>query len=142
MHSPNTLSYMFRSGKVTVNDQIVAPDYIIKNTDQIASLVHRHENPVLISKIGIVKETDDTLAINKPSSIPVHTAGKYRLNTVLGILSKEYGHKDLFSVHRLDRLTSGVLIFAKTSQKASELSQMIASRTVEKEYIAKVEGLF
>lgn len=131
---------MFRSGKVRVNDQIVAPDYKIKNTDQIASLVHRHENPVLISHIGIVKDTDEILAINKPSSIPVHTAGKYRMNTVLGILSKEYGYKDLFSVHRLDRLTSGVLIFAKSSPKAAELSKLIASRTVDKEYICKVEG--
>ena len=93
MHSPNTLGYMFRSGKVTVNDKIVAPDYLIKNTDHIASFVHRHENPVLISKIDIVKETEDTLAINKPSSIPVHPTGKYRLNTVLAILSKEFGYK-------------------------------------------------
>lgn len=83
MHSPNTLGYMFRSGKVRVNDQIVQPDYRIKNTDQLASFVHRHENPVLVSKIGIIKDTEDLLAINKPSSIPVHAAGKYRLNTVV-----------------------------------------------------------
>lgn len=142
MHSPNTLIYMFKSGKIKVNDEIVSPDYKIKNSDQITSFVHRHENPVIASKINIIKETDDLLIINKPSSIPVHSAGKYRLNTILGILSKEYSHEDLFSVHRLDRMTSGVLILAKNSKKAAELSQKITSRCTAKEYVCKVEGEF
>ena len=133
---------MFRSGKIKVNDKIVKPDYIIKDSDQISSFVHRHENPVLASKINVIKETDDLLVINKPSSIPVHTAGKYRLNTILGILSKEYLYANLFSVHRLDRLTSGILILAKNSKKAAELSKLITSRTVIKEYVCKVDGVF
>lgn len=133
---------MFNTGKVTVNDVVVDKTYKIKNGDKISSYVHRHENPVLASKIEIIEETDDILVINKPSSIPVHTAGKYRLNTILGILSKEYSYEDLYTVHRLDRLTSGVLIFAKNPEKAKKLSQEIISRSVFKEYVCKVEGTY
>lgn len=142
VHSPNTLDYMFGSGKITVNNEVVTPDYKIKNGDRIASYVHRHENPCLASKFNIIRETDDMLVINKPSSIPIHPTGKYRLNTILGILSKEYDYKQLHTVHRLDRLTSGVLILAKNPKKACELSQMIISRNVEKEYVCKVDGEF
>ena len=45
-------------------------------------------------------------------------------------------------VHRLDRVTSGVLIFAKTQKKADELRSLISSRQVEKEYLCRVEGEF
>lgn len=59
-----------------MNGKKIEPDYKIKNGDQICSFVHRHENPVLASKINIIKDTNDMLVINKPSSIPIHTAGK------------------------------------------------------------------
>ena len=79
---------MFRSGKIKGNDKIVKPYYIIKDSDQISSFVRRHKNPVLASKINVIKETDDLLVINKLSSIPVHT--------ILSILSKEYLYTNLF----------------------------------------------
>lgn len=51
--------------------------------------------------------------------------------------------RDIVSVvHRLDRLTSGLLLLAKTSDCANKISQQIQSSTVRKEYIAKVVGIF
>ena len=58
--------------------------------------------------------------INKPSSIPVHPSGRYRFNTILFILAKEYGLNPLYCIHRLDRLTSGVLLLAKNQHVASK----------------------
>ncbi len=46
------------------------------------------------------------------------------------------------ATHRLDRLTSGILIFAKSQQKAVEISTLIARRKVEKEYLCRVKGEF
>jgi 23S rRNA-/tRNA-specific pseudouridylate synthase len=46
------------------------------------------------------------------------------------------------AIHRLDRLTSGILFFAKTKSKAEELVNRIKSSKVQKHYLAKVHGQF
>ena len=58
------------------------------------------------------------------------------------ILAKEHGLKNLRTVHRLDRLTSGLLIFGRTAGKTRELEQQIRTRQVSKEYVCRVEGKF
>jgi len=45
-------------------------------------------------------------------------------------------------IHRIDRLTSGIVMFAKTGELADTVSQMIRSNEVEKVYLARVEGVF
>ena len=46
---------------------------------------------------------------------------------------------ELYPVHRLDKVTSGLILFAKTSQVAKELSELFSSRKVEKTYLALSE---
>ena len=48
----------------------------------------------------------------------VHPCGRYRHNTVVFILAKEHGLKNLRTIHRLDRLTSGLLLFGRNPKKA------------------------
>ena len=64
-----------------------------------------------------MRETQQYLIVNKPSSIPVHACGNFKYNSVVGILEKEMGYTDapendkqnpvykgaLKTVHRLDR---------------------------------------
>ena len=57
-------------------------------------------------------------------------------------MAKELGLKNLHTVHRLDRLTSGLLLFARNPSKAKEMAQQIRSRVVQKEYFCRVEGNF
>ncbi|XP_023326991.1 RNA pseudouridylate synthase domain-containing protein 2 isoform X2 [Eurytemora carolleeae] len=114
------------SGLVKVNDNKVDIDYRIQNNDLIFHTVHRHELPVTDIRIDIVHDDDDYLVVDKPPSIPVHPCGRYRHNTLLFILAKEYGYTNLHTVHRLDRLTSGVLMFAKNSHKSRDMETMIS----------------
>ena len=93
-------------------------------------------------KIKIVHIDDDLVAVNKPASIPVHPCGRYRHNTVVFILAKEHGLKNLRTIHRLDRLTSGLLLFGRNPKKAREMEQQIRTRQVQKEYVCRVEGEF
>ena len=72
----------------------------------------------------------------------------------VGVLSQEGGDKSMVSliqehlktdapvyvVHRLDRLTGGVMVYAKSNKAASDLSTQFANKTVEKEYLAVVKG--
>ena len=69
--------------------------------------------------------------------MPVHPCGRYRHNTVLFILGKEHGLKNLHTIHRLDRLTSGVLMFGKTAAKSRDMELLIRNREVEKEYVCR-----
>eukprot|EP00005_Dracoamoeba_jomungandri_P011707 CAMPEP_0174266968 /NCGR_PEP_ID=MMETSP0439-20130205/32007_1 /TAXON_ID=0 /ORGANISM="Stereomyxa ramosa, Strain Chinc5" /LENGTH=317 /DNA_ID=CAMNT_0015354241 /DNA_START=429 /DNA_END=1379 /DNA_ORIENTATION=- len=110
--------------------------------DLITHQIHRHEPPVSDTPLQIIDETEHYLIVNKPPTIPVHPSGRYRHNTVLFILAKEHSFLNLFPVHRLDRLTSGVLILAKSPQAASSFSTKIASGKCTKTYLAGVRGAF
>lgn len=131
-----------KNGKITVNGKTVEPEYVLQHNDLLANVVHRHEVPVSAQPITIVESNDDFLVINKPSSIPVHPCGRYRHNTVAFILAKEHNMKDVLTLHRLDRLTSGLLLFAKSTDKARQIEEQIRNREVQKEYLCKVEGVF
>ena len=74
--------------------------------------------------------------------LQVHPCGRYRHNTVVFILAKECNLKNLRTIHRLDRLTSGLLMFGRNPRKARDMEQQIRNRQVLKEYVCRVEGEF
>ncbi|KAH0538397.1 hypothetical protein FGG08_004997 [Glutinoglossum americanum] len=105
--------------------------------------MHRHEPPVTARPIGIVHEDDDVIVINKPAGVPVHPAGRYNYNSVVEIMRAERGMLwNPMPCNRLDRLTSGIMFIAKHTRAAEDLGMQIKTRTVKKEYIARVKGEF
>lgn len=116
---------------------------IVKNGDVISHTLHRHEPPVSAQPIRVVHETDSMIVIDKPAGIPVHPAGRYKFNSVVEIMRAERNHAfNPLPCNRLDRLTSGVMFIGKTSKEAEDISARLRSRTVRKEYIARVKGRF
>ena len=83
------------------------------------------------------------VVINKPPGILVH---RTRLSEdkifVLQLLRDQLGGTHLFPAHRLDRATSGVLVFAKDPETAGWLGERLMSKTWEKKYWAVVRGFF
>lgn len=117
--------------------------HIIKNGDIISHTLHRHEPPVTAEPIGILHEDDGMIVINKPAGVPVHPAGRYNYNSIIEIMRAERGYQwNPLPCNRLDRLTSGVMFIGKHAKAAEELSLQISSRTVRKEYVARVKGEF
>ncbi|MGD9330021.1 MAG: pseudouridine synthase [Desulfobacterales bacterium] len=91
--------------------------------------------------IEIIHQDDDILAVNKPSGIKVHR-GVYdsrRERFVLQRVRDQVG-RHLYPVHRLDRPTSGVLVFALNPGAARSLAKSFARRQVHKTYVAVVRG--
>ena len=142
MESAEYYEAAIRAGKITVNDEIVGPDKILKSNESIKTRIHRHEPPVVDSPIEFVENNDEIVVINKPSSIPVHPCGRYRHNTIVFILGRDYELTNLHTIHRIDRLTSGILMFAKTVKKAQEMEKCVKERSVAKEYLCRVVGEF
>ena len=86
----------------------------------------------------IVLESEDFLILNKPAgllSIPDREGKEISLKS---ILKNIYGN--IFTVHRLDRDTSGVILFAKNEEAHKNLSQQFENRDVEKIYVGLVTG--
>ncbi|RTR27663.1 TIGR01621 family pseudouridine synthase [Shewanella atlantica] len=85
----------------------------------------------------IVADETDFLVIAKSHDVHFHsqdgTAG------VMAKVEQDLGVK-LFSVHRLDTLTSGLLLFAKSSRAAAEFTQLFTAHKVQKYYVAIAKG--
>jgi tRNA pseudouridine65 synthase len=91
--------------------------------------------------IEIIYQDDDIVAVNKPSGIKVHR-GVYdsrREGFVLQQVRDQVG-QHLYPVHRLDKPTSGVLMFALNPGAARSLAKSFARRQVQKTYLAVVRG--
>lgn len=131
------------TGRITVNGAKSSVDYIVRNGDLIGHALHRVEPPVTGDPIGIVSQTDDLLVVSKPASIPVHPSGRYRHNSLLFILRREHEEfAELYPIHRLDRLTSGVLLLPRTKAKSLELQRQLLGQELQKEYLCRVQGVF
>ncbi|KAF9968984.1 hypothetical protein BGZ73_008921 [Actinomortierella ambigua] len=131
-----------KDGLIMINGATVTEDYIMRNSDVLEHSIHRHEPPVADLPVKVVLDHDGVLVVDKPSSIPVHPSGRYRHNTILHILMKEQGYKDLYPANRLDRLTSGLMLIAKSVEKAREIENMMRQCEIHKQYICKVRGEF
>ncbi len=89
--------------------------------------------------IEILHEDDALVVVNKPPgllTLPDRFAAAKP--SVLGFLNKKYGK--IFTVHRLDRETSGLLVFAKNEEAHRLLSIAFEKREVDKIYLALLEG--
>lgn len=131
-----------KSGRIRVDGKLVAIGYVVRDGEKLSHFVHRHEPPVMAEPVVILEEGCDVVTVCKPASVPVHPCGQYRKNTVVGILQADHGLAPLFPIHRLDRLVSGLLIFAKNASTADRFREEIETGKVQKEYVAKVRGVF
>lgn len=136
------LKWRFQQMKVLVNGETATYDHVVKDNDFIANLCHRHELPVLATPIKFIFKDKNTIVIDKPPSVPIHPCGRYRYNSVINILRREYNLDNLKVVHRLDRLVSGVMLLATNSARAHFLEEQIKNRDVQKVYVCRVTGEF
>lgn len=94
------------------------------------------------TKIRIVFEDDSLLVISKPSGIPTHPSGNFHYNSVTEILKSELGLENIWPCHRLDKVTSGILILAKDRETSIKYQTLIQQGQSKKYYYAKVKGKF
>lgn len=141
-YTPEYFRDAIADGRIQVAGQIVPPDHVLQHGQQIVHKVHRHEPPVAAAPVRIVGETEGFVAVDKPASVPTHPTGKYHWNSLTKILERDLGRSDLFAVHRLDRLTSGLVVFAKSSKLSAATSLAIQAGHIRKTYLARVKGRF
>lgn len=141
------------AGRVLVNGRPSKPGYRVKAGDEISARYEPEPELTLEPQpmqLAIVHEDEDVIVIDKPAGIVVHPARGNRDHTLVnGLL---YHCKSLplrkdslvrpGVVHRLDKETSGLLVFAKNDIALRSLGNQIEHRTVVREYAAFAWGDF
>ncbi len=84
-------------------------------------------------KIELIFQHSDFIAVNKPIEISFHNE-----NDLIGFfnLAKSYFKTRLWPVHRLDKLTSGIIILAKSAKAAKQFGVLFKNKEIEKIYLA------
>ncbi len=148
--SRSRLQAWVREGLVTVNGARGKPSSLLRGGELVevtpAALPPLHATPEDLP-VEVLYEDAAVIAVNKPAGMTVHAgAGRHSgtlVNALLhrfGALSTAGGELRPGIVHRLDRLTSGVVLVARTDAAHRALAGQFASRKVEKTYIALVHG--
>ena len=118
--------------RVLVNDRPIAvASREVSDRDRIAIVD-------TVPDLDILRETHDWVAVNKPPNIPTQPTRDRNQRSLEELLRMRY--REVFVVHRLDTQTSGVIVFARTKAAAARLSELFASHTIRKTYLAVIEG--
>jgi len=146
--SKKTVKQRLQSSSIFVNGQVQTKhDFIVDSGDVVQVGVAQrtgHHTNTQPQKLEIIHQDKDLIAINKPSGLLSVGTTKENKNHALALLRTQLsrGKKSeatkLWPVHRLDRDTSGILLFA-TSKEVRE-AVMDKWATTEKTYLAVVEG--
>ena len=144
-----------RSGKIKLNKKKIKSSYKIKTNDKIELFNFNFDEKILKNKIRfnptkeiiksnenlIIENNENFIVLNKSSGISVQGGTKSKKNLV-DIFAKSEIFKDSkpYSVHRLDKDTSGVFIIAKNRESAQLLTSLFRLRKVHKTYLAICHG--
>lgn len=91
--------------------------------------------------LTILYQDDDLIAINKPAGMLVHRSWLDKHETVFAMQTlRDQINQHVYPVHRLDRPTSGVLLFALNPETARLMSEQFELQAVKKQYLAVVRG--
>lgn len=149
--SRSYIQKLMETDKVLVNGKVVKSSYKIKLGDNISIEIPEPVNLDIEAEnidIGILFEDEDIIVVNKPQGMVVHpAAGNYSgtlVNALLGKCKSLSGINGVIRpgiVHRIDKDTSGILVVAKNDEAHRNLAEQIKEHTVNRIYVALVEGI-
>ena len=143
-----------RKGNIKINNKRKKSSYKLQKNDQISiyninfssnknkkSKEKYKATKKELSSTIFVEDNDNFSVINKPAGIAVQSGTHSRRN-IIDILryTKEFNQKTPFSVHRIDKETTGILLVAKNREYAQLFTSLFRLRKIHKTYLAIVIG--
>jgi 23S rRNA pseudouridine1911/1915/1917 synthase len=97
--------------------------------------------PAVPMHAAVIHRCAELLVLDKPAGLPVHPSARYHRHTLTAVLRREFGPSHGWTMaHRLDRETSGVIVFGRKGATDSLLKRAFQERRVQKDYLAIVRG--
>jgi len=141
--SKKTIKQRLQSSSITVNSEFVTKhDYFLQVDDVVEVGVNKKISVSTLNKLEILYQDKDLIAINKPAGLlsvgSASESKQHALAILRNQLSRGKNQVKLWPVHRLDRDTSGILLFATSK----EIREQVMDKWSEsqKTYLAIVEG--
>ena len=130
------------STKVTLNDKVELFNLDFKEKSNNKKTNFKPSNTIIKSnEKSIIENNEDFIVINKDSGISVQGGTKSKKNLIdIFKKSKIFENTKPYSVHRLDKETSGVFIIAKKREMAQLLTSLFRLRKIHKTYLAICHG--
>jgi 23S rRNA pseudouridine1911/1915/1917 synthase len=149
-HSRTTYRRKVEQGAVQVNGGPAKPAVRVRPGDVV--VIRLPEDPAAPAResgedLVLLYEDEHLLAVDKPSGMAVHPAGRTRHGTLINKLHALYRDADPRRdvvprlAHRLDRDTSGVVLVVKSRRVDARVMDLFMAREVRKTYLALVEGV-
>ncbi len=141
--SKTTLRQMLQHGRVRVNGEIEKDAKRQIADDERVDVAQKSVARALPPGLALLHEDEDVLVVLKSHGLLTVATERERENTAQSYLNaylKEKGEDRVHVVHRLDRETSGVLVFAKSFEAREALKEQFAAHTTDRIYVAVIEG--
>ncbi len=148
--SRTLIQRLIKQGAIRVNDQPTKASYEMCGGDQVDLLIPPPEPLEIVPEnlpLDIRYEDEYLIALNKQTGIICHPARSTQTGTLvngLAYYANQLSHGSApfrpGIVHRLDKNTTGIMLVAKTDEAHWRLSLQFERRTIQKTYIAMVEG--
>ena len=146
--SVTSIKQLLRARRVQVNGAITTRgDQALNAGDEVTILSQAGTTTLHHPKLSLVYEDDYLLVVNKKQGLlTVPTNPDSAETTALSILKayvrRQHPRNNVYVVHRLDRETSGLLVFAKTPQLQEYMRTYWRQLVTKRTYIALAEGIF
>lgn len=142
--SGRSLKQWLEKGRVRLNGEVVRDGRTpLAAGDEVA--LTRHGPAPFPAGLRLVHEDEDLLVVDKPAGLLTIATERERVRTayrmVWDYLAASRPPRRPFVVHRLDRETSGLVVFAKSPAAKQALQAQFESRAAERVYVALVEGV-
>jgi len=143
--SGRSLKQWLERGRVLVNERPVRDGRArVAPADRVRLAAGGARAPALPALLRLIHEDDDLLVIDKPAGLLTIATEDERERTAYRLvwdhLAARRPPRRPFIVHRLDRDTSGLLVFATSPATKRHLQAQFAARTAERRYVAVVDG--
>lgn len=130
-----------RAGRMTLNGKIVRASRVLREGDEIAYVPLQQTEPPIDRDIRVLHRDPHIAAVAKSGNLPIHPSGRYFRHTLLHLLTEGFAEDGPYRVvHRLDRETSGLVLFGRTREATAHLARQFRRREMRKRYLALVEG--
>ena len=122
--------------RIWIDGKLGCAHYKLRNNQKIVYLRPDFLEPDVDLDFDIIFEDDALIAVCKSGNLPTSPSGKYYKNTLVSLIKSQFGLKKLYTLHRLDRETSGVIIFAKRHDVAQSMAAHFRKNRIHKIYSA------